>query len=486
VVRTLLATRSMNQPMSGRIVRTVTCVSVMAVALTVSSASAQGVHVRARPQELSDTLTTIAGATEPAVVEIFATSYGPTAGSGPRGGELLATQRASGSGVIVDPDGFIVTNAHVVRGAQHLRVTLPSGEAGASILAPRRRVLPAQIVGLDAETDLAVLKVDHGKLPFLLFGDSDALRPGQLVLAVGSPSGLQNSVSLGVVSAVARQLTPEAPMVFVQTDAAISPGSSGGPLIDLAGRVVGINTLLLSQDGISQGLGFAAPANIVRSVYEQLRRYGRVYRGDIGIRVQTLTPSLAAGLHFRQERGAVISDVAPHGPAALAGLCIGDIVLSLDGKAIENGRQLQINLYRRFVGDIATLEVIRDGVSKTVPVTVGERREPLEDILGSIDLRHQLVSQLGIVGVALDRQLASMLPALRVSNGVVVIATGQNAIDPRDGTLEPGDVIYAINRRPVGDLAALRDLLGQLAPGDAVVLHVDRRGELMFVSFTLE
>ena len=177
----------MNQPMSRRLVRTLACVSVMALALMVSPASAQGVHVRSRAEELSDTLTTIARTAEPAVVEIFATSYGPTAGPGPRGGELLATQRASGSGVIVDPDGFIVTNAHVVRGAQHLRVTLPSGETGASILAPQRRVMPAQIVGLDAETDLAVLKVNHVKLPFLTFGDSDTLRAGQLVLAVGQP-----------------------------------------------------------------------------------------------------------------------------------------------------------------------------------------------------------------------------------------------------------------------------------------------------------
>jgi serine protease Do len=458
----------------------------MAVALAVPPASAQGTHVGSRAQELSDTLTAMARTAEPAVVEIFATSYGPTMGSKLHGGELVATQRASGSGVIVDPDGFIVTNAHVVRGAQHLRVMLPSAEAGASILAPKRRALPAQIVGLDTETDLAVIKVDQGKLAFLPFGDSDTLRAGQLVLAMGSPSGLQNSVSLGVVSAVARQLTPESPMIYVQTDAAISPGSSGGPLIDLAGRVVAINTLLLSQDGISQGLGFAAPVNIVRSVYEQIRRYGRVHRGDIGVRVQTVTPSLASGLHLTHDRGAVISDVVPDGPAARAGLCIGDIVLALDGKTIENGRQFQVSLYRRFIGDVVRLEVIRDGVAQAFAVAVGERSDPLEDVLGSMDLRQQLVPQLGMVAVALDAPLAAMLPEVRVSRGVVVIATGQTAIDPRDGTLEPGDVIYAINRRPVGNLAALRDVLGQLEPGDAVVLHVDRRGELLFVSFTLE
>ena len=276
-----------------------------------------------------------------AVVEIFTMSYAPTEGRVAGTTDLVRTQRATGSGAIVDASGYIVTNAHVVRGAQRIRVEVPTVPTGGSILGARGRLLDGRIVGLDLETDLAVIKVETTGLPTLTFGDSDDLRAGQIVVALGSPLGFYNSVSLGVVSAVARQLEPESPMVYVQSDAAISSGSSGGPLVDLRGRIVGINTLVASREGAAgEGLGFAAPSNIVRAVYEQLRQHGRVRRGDIGVRPQTLTPVLATGLGLARDHGVVLADVLPGGPAAQAGLRPGDVVVALDGKPMENGRQL--------------------------------------------------------------------------------------------------------------------------------------------------
>ncbi len=206
---------------------------------------------------------------------------------------LLARGQATGSGVIVDAEGWIVTNAHVVENARSVRVDLLQPAvpaAGGSILRPRSRRLDARLVGLDRETDIAVLKVEERGLPALELGDSESLRQGQLVMAFGSPLGLENSASLGVVSAVARQLKPDDPMIYVQTDASINPGNSGGPLVDAEGRMVGLNTMILSQSGGNEGIGFAAPSHIVRSVYEQLRTSGRVRRGVIGVRAQTITP----------------------------------------------------------------------------------------------------------------------------------------------------------------------------------------------------
>ena len=222
---------------------------------------------------LSQSLEATARNAGAAVVQIFTTSYTPGSGLVPRGADLVTTEQASGSGVIVDPDGYIVTNAHVVSGASRVRVEVPTAPSGDSILARRSRTVNGQIVGIDLETDLAVIKIAERNLPALAFGDSDELKAGQLVLALGSPLGLHNSVSLGVISAVARQLKPESPMIHVQTDASLSPGSSGGALVDLRGRLLGINTLVGSQSG-ADGLGFAAPSNIVRTVYEQIKRAG--------------------------------------------------------------------------------------------------------------------------------------------------------------------------------------------------------------------
>jgi serine protease Do len=435
--------------------------------------------------DLSSALEATARVAAPAVVEVFTMSYAARDGAIPQS-DLIRPQRASGSGVIVDASGFIITNAHVIRGAQQLRVALPAIVSGTSILSPPARTVEAQIVGLDLETDLAVIKVAADALATLPFGDSDAIRVGQLVLAVGSPHGLQNSVSLGVVSAVARQLEAESPMIYVQTDAAINPGNSGGPLVDLRGRLVGINTLILSQSGAYEGVGFSVPSNIVRTVYEQIRKYGRVRRGDIGIRAQTITAPLAAGLGLAQREGVIVSDVVPGGMGHRAGLRVGDIVLALDGKPMENGRQLQVGLYRHFVGEVVTLDVLRDGESAKFPVAIAERQEPLSALSAAMDPRQHLVSRLGILGVSLDREIAAMIPTLRVSAGVIVVSSAPGAIDGRGANLQPADVIFAVNRRPVNGLEQLRATLDALKPGDAAVLHLDRRGELMFLAFTVE
>ena len=454
-------------------------------AQSISEGQRQVTGKPASAADLSAALESTAGVATPAVVEIFTTSYAASDAVSPRS-DLIRPRRASGSGVIVDAGGFIITNAHVVSGAQQLRVELPSTGGGRSILAAPGRMIDAQVVGLDLETDLAVIKVAAERLPTLPFGDSDELRIGQLVLAVGSPLGLNNSVTLGVVSAVARQLEAESPMVYVQTDAPINPGNSGGPLVDLRGRLVGINTLILSQGGAYEGVGFAVPSNIVRTIYEQIRKWGRVKRGDIGVRAQTITQELAAGLALPRTDGVIVSDVVPNGMGHRAGLRIGDIVLTLDGKPMENGRQLQVGLYRHFVGEVVTLEILRDGTTSKFPVAIAERQDPLSDLSASSDPRQHLVARLGILGMSLERDIAAVIPTLRVTSGVVVVNSAAGAIDVRGETLQPADVIYAVNRRPVNGLEQLRATLDALKPGDAAVLHLDRRGELMFLAFIVE
>jgi serine protease Do len=462
--------------------------SVLVGVLFIGGASTASAQTRppapATNADLSALLTATTRAVSPAVVEILTTAHVPGEALVPRPADLVSTRRGSGSGVIVDAEGYILTNAHVVQDAQQLRIEIPVVPTGHSILSAQSRIVKGTVVGIDLETDLAVVKVDAQKLPTVPFGDSDELTAGQLVLALGNPLGLQTSVSLGVVSAVARQLEPESPMIYVQTDAAINPGSSGGPLVDLRGRLMGINTLIVSQAGGFEGLGFAAPSNIARSVYEQIRKFGRVRRGDIGVRSQTLTSVLAAGLGLSRDRGAILADVLPGSPAARAGLRAGDVVLTLDTKPMENGRQLQVNLYRRTVGDSVLLEVARGAQVSKVAVTVAERYESGSG--APIDPRESLVPRLGILGVNLSQDVAKMIPVLRVSSGVVVASAAASAIPTRDGGLMTGDVIYAVNQTPVSELTALRKVLADLKAGDPAVLHIERRGSLMFVAFTVE
>jgi len=423
----------------------------------------------------------------PSVVQINVSGYAvaETAGSG-TADTLLERQRSTGSGVIVDASGFVITNYHVVSGARRVQVVLAParGDLGGSIVRPRGRTLTASIVGVDEETDLAVLKVNATGLPAMSFGDSDGLRAGQIVCAFGSPLGLENSMTLGVVSAVGRQLTADDSMVYIQTDAPINPGNSGGALVDIQGRVVGINTLILSQGGGNEGLGFAAPSNIVQTVFEQIRKWGRVKRGTIGVSAQTITPTLAEALKLQRDSGVILADVFPRAPGALAGLQIGDIVLSLNGKAMENGRQFDVNLYRLAAGDIATLEVLRGTSRVKADVAIAEREGDPTRFSDMVTPERNLVERLGILGLDINPTLASAVGGLRGPGGVLVAARALNT--GAEYGLEVADVILTLNGTTVKSLAELRSMIGRLAENTPVALQIQRDGQLLFLSFEIE
>jgi serine protease Do len=465
------------------------CAAVFVLATVCTGAAESQVGSRAADlSRLSRSLESVVATVSPAIVQIRASAYGPISGGGSATGALLGTQRSTGSGVILSADGYIVTNAHVVHGGRRFVVVLPrpvaAGVPARSALAPVSQEVPASLVGTDAETDLAVLKVEQTNLPFARLGDSDSLAPGQVVLAFGSPFGLASSVTMGVVSAVGRQLRDEDRMVYIQTDTPINPGNSGGPLVSTNGAVVGINTLIFSQSGGSEGVGFAAPGNIVRFVYEQIRSHRRVRRGEIGVFAQTITPAIAAALHLPRDWGVVLGDVYPNSPAAKAGLRINDVILSLDGKPMENGRQFDVNIYRRPIGGTANLEVGRGLQRITVRVPVIERHDEEDRFRDLVTPEQNLIPRLGILGLDVTPELARSLPGLRNPHGVIVAVV---AVDAADGAgLLPGDVIHGVNGTVIRTLADLRGAVGQVAADSAAVLQVGRRGRLRFVSATLE
>lgn len=469
--------------------RVTAAVLVLLIASSVSAQTASPAAPAPPLADLSRSLQDLAAKVSPSVVQIFVTGYPLPDEENQNISLEPQLERTSGSGVIVDADGYIVTNTHVVENATRIEVELPPEPAtvgrGRSIIKRHGRTVGAQIVAIDHETDIAVVKVDAHGLPALPFGDSDALRSGQLVLAFGSPLGLESSVSMGVVSAVARQLTADDPMIYIQTDATINPGNSGGALVDTSGRLVGINTLIYSQSGGSEGIGFAAPSNIVRNVFTQIQKRGRVRRGEVGVNAQTITPLIAEALGLPLDAGVILADVLPGGPAQKAGLEPGDIVLSLDGKAMENGRQFRINVYTRGAGEQIALEVRRGDRTLNLKVPVVERANDtgeLEALIGS----QQIIRPLGVVTIDLSPAVASLLPSVRLQKGAVVARVAPESPYSQQGRLQPGDVIYALNGQVVRSADDLKLFASQLKPSAATVLLIERQSTLMYFAFRVD
>jgi serine protease Do len=435
--------------------------------------------------EISREVHDLARRVAPAVVQIVVSGYGALDQSSGHPIGMLGHQETSGSGVIVDPGGYIVTNAHVVKGAVSTRVLLGSVKApGTAEEDGDPESVEAKIIGIDTESDLAVVKIEKNGLTTMKFMNSDRLRQGDFVLAVGAPMGLRNSVSFGVVSATARSVGEENPMVFVQTDASINPGNSGGALVSMSGMLADLNTFILSQSGGNEGLGFAIPANTVRDVYLQLRKNGHVRRGEIGVFAQNVTPVMARGLSLVRDHGVIVADVDPDGPADRVGIRRGDVLIALDGERMLSANQFQSHIFRRQTGETLQLTILRGETQLHVAPVVRDRKDETGLLGRLVHPEKNLISRLGVLCIEIDKEVAAMIPGLRREYGLIVAAKspgGQSQFIDL-----PGDIIDAVNAFPVPFVDTLRFALNRMRPGDPVVLQIERDGRFQYLAFELE
>ena len=423
----------------------------------------------------------------PSVVQILVTSYGPREEADRSNTNVVVgRQRSVGSGFAIDPDGYIMTNAHVVNGAQRIQVVISPSDANGSLtsaLSGRTKTLPARIVGLATELDLALLKVE-AKLPALPLATYTKVRQGEIVFAFGSPGGLRNTITRGIISSVARQTDPDSPLIYIQTDASVNPGNSGGPLVNSRGEVVGVNTFILSQSGGSEGLNFAVPCATARTVFKQLQKYGQLRRQEIGVSLQTITPTMAASLGLARDYGVIVSDVLPGSPAQAMGVQTGDILVSMDGQPADNLPTVSYYFRLRDSNESVKLVVLRGTAQQTLNIPAVEIKSDLDEVSGAADPEKNLVQPLGILGVEIDRKIAAMAKGLRDAYGIIVAAKAAGATS--EVPLAVGDVIRNINGKQMTSLEMLRSNLRALPPGAPVTLQIQREGRLMYVSFTLD
>jgi len=378
-------------------------------------------------------------------------------------------ERSLGSGVVVRGDGYVLTNNHVITGASDISVTLGD-----------KRNYKGRLVGADPLTDLAVIKVDANNLPVVPFADSSHVRVGDIVLAMGNPFGLSQTVTMGIISAKGRAgLGIEAYEDFLQTDAAINPGNSGGPLVDTQGAIVGINTAILSARGGNEGIGFAIPSSMAERSLTQIVQTGKVVRGYLGIIPQDITPAMARALHLNQPKGVIVGDVEDGAPAAQAGLQRGDIILSVNGQPVDDANQLKLRISSMAPGTVAHLEIQRDGNARRLDVTLGEMPANPQPLGTGMAPSGGGAALDGVTVGELTPDIRDQLNLRSNVQGVVVMSIRQNSA-AADAGLQPGDVIQEVNRKPVTSVNDFNNAARN--SGRPILLLVNRMGTTLYLA----
>ena len=390
------------------------------------------------------------------------------------------TVSSLGSGFVIDPEGYVVTNNHVIEEADEILVNFTDGSS-----------LPAELIGTDPKTDIAVLKVTPAEpLPFVPFGDSDGMRVGDWVLAIGNPFGLGGSVSAGIISARNRDINSGPYDDFIQTDAAINRGNSGGPLFNMDGEVIGVNTAIISPSGGSIGIGFSVPSQLVKTVVAQLREYGRTRRGWLGVRIQTVTEELAEGLGLDTPAGALVSEVTSGGPAADAGVEAGDVILKFDGRDVEEMRDLPRMVAETDVGKDVRVVVWRKGKTQTLKVVLGLLDEGEDAPAASVDTPEAPAATESALGMKLQPLTDAMRGEYTIAEdakGVVVTEVDANSPAAAKG-IRPGDVIVEVAQEAVATPADVRGAVAQAREEGrkSVLMLVQTGADLRFVALKVE
>lgn len=389
-------------------------------------------------------------------------------GDSPESQERKVPVKGLGTGFVFRSDGYILTNNHVIEGAEEIKVTFKDGQQ-----------FNGKVVGKDPLTDIAVVKIDATNLPTIPLGDSDAARVGEFVIAIGNPYGLSHTVTTGVLSAKGRPISAgdsgREYENFLQTDAAINPGNSGGPLLNLKGEVIGINTAILPY---AQGIGFAVPINMAKSILDQLISKGKVTRAWLGVYIQEVTPEIAEKFGLEKSKGALVSDITPDSPAERAGLTRGDIILKIDDKEIQSVSELQQTVRSHRPGDKVKVELWRDKKTMVVEVALGELQEESSGVVSELSVT------LGVEVREITPDLVRQY-ALKRESGVVIVGVDTGGPADQAG-LRPGDIVLELNRRRIATLSDWEEVLSKIQPGETVLLLLDRGGRTYFVPLKAE